>query len=462
ETPVVEEAESTPQTELSDTNDELTDSETASDTEPESAEPEAVNIEPIEPVAEEIPEAQDTPDESAPQPETTPEPEQADGIIAPSPEPEETLETESVADVAPAEETEPEAVGSEPEAIPEPEAKPTAGIALEPVEEQPESTPVPEPETDTTNPTEDPLSETGFISHDQGNQTQDLPATTEAAVEAAEITGTDISTTEAVTPSNDAPDASPQESLPSLGSIEQPLHSISRIAKLMAVEQPDAQRIKEYAEAIEERSNRMAEQIEELKSMLKQARTQGAASSKQGPIDISRLAEILVNEASSLVSSSDKRVQCNLLDADSLYGLGNESGLTQVINSLIDLGLHCIDSGCVHIDVRSDANEPLESISESYDLNGKTLVPDSKREVIIQTRFQTSPSIRKYLESAFGPNPDFDAIEDDPAIAILAGIASRIRLSVRAMNGRFIFETPVADEVMVQTQWDMQCLREEI
>ena len=455
---------------MSDTNDELTDSKTASDTEPESAGPEAVDLEPIGPVAEEIPEAQDTPEESAPQPETPPEPAQTDGNVAPSPEPEEILEAESVADadVAPAEETIPEAVGAEPEAIPEPEVfsepetKPTAGIALEPVEEQREPTPVPEPETDTTSPTEDPLSETGSISQDQGNQTQDLPATTEATVEAADITGTDTSTTEAVTPGNDAPEASSQESLPSLGSIEQPLHSISRIAKLMAVEQPDAQRIKEYAEAIEERSNRMAEQIEELKSMLKQARTQGAASSKQGPIDISRLAEILVNEASSLVSTSDKRVQCNLLDADSLYGLGNESGLTQVINSLIDLGLHCIDSGCVHIDVRSDANEPLESISESYDLNGKTLVPDSKREVIIQTRFQTSPSIRKYLESAFGPNPDFDAIEDDPAIAILAGIASRIRLSVRAMNGRFIFETPVADEVMVQTQWDMQCLREEI
>ncbi len=252
------------------------------------------------------------------------------------------------------------------------------------------------------------------------------------------------------------------ESMPSLGEIEQPLHSISRIAKLMAVEQPDAQRIKEYAEAIEERSNRMAEQIEELKSMLKQARSQGASSSKMTPIDISRLADILANEASSLVSSSDKRVQCNILDADALYGLGNESGLTQVINSLIDLGLHCIGSGCVHIDVRSDATEPLDSNSDSYNLNGKTLVPDTKREVIIQTRFQTSPAIRQYLESAFGPNPDFDAIEDDPSIAILAGIASRIRLSVRAMNGRFVFETPVADEVMVQTQWDMQCLREEL
>ncbi len=250
--------------------------------------------------------------------------------------------------------------------------------------------------------------------------------------------------------------------MPSLGEIEQPLHSISRIAKLMAVEQPDAQRIKEYAEAIEERSNRMAEQIEELKSMLKQARSQGASSSKMTPIDISRLADILANEASSLVSSSDKRVQCNILDADALYGLGNESGLTQVINSLIDLGLHCIGSGCVHIDVRSDATEPLDSNSDSYNLNGKTLVPDTKREVIIQTRFQTSPAIRQYLESSFGPNPDFDAIEDDPSIAILAGIASRIRLSVRAMNGRFVFETPVADEVMVQTQWDMQCLREEL
>ncbi|MBN2234394.1 MAG: hypothetical protein JW706_04535, partial [Opitutales bacterium] len=44
-----------------------------SQTDPESAEPKAVDLEPIEPVSEEIPEAQDTSDESAPQPETTPD-----------------------------------------------------------------------------------------------------------------------------------------------------------------------------------------------------------------------------------------------------------------------------------------------------------------------------------------------------------------------------------------------------
>ncbi|MDD4349895.1 MAG: hypothetical protein PHF70_12375, partial [Opitutales bacterium] len=90
-----------------------------SQTDSESAEPEAVDLKPIEPVAEEISEAQDTTDESTPQPETTSEPEQADGNIAPSPETEETLEAKPDADGAPVQETEPEAVGSEPEAIPE-------------------------------------------------------------------------------------------------------------------------------------------------------------------------------------------------------------------------------------------------------------------------------------------------------------------------------------------------------